>query len=578
MKYNKISRSLSRSLKKIVGKDFFFDDFTTRWTYGFGGTIFRKDWIPDLILMPHSTREVSQIMRLANKNNLAVTARGSGTSLSGGPLTPFGGIVIDLSDMNNIINIDIGNNIVEVEAGVICDDLNEELKHHNYFFPPDPGSSSVCTIGGMVATNAGGIQAFKYGVTKDYVLFLKCVLADGKIVELGSKVLKSVSSYNIKDLLVGSEGTLGVITKIGLRIKPLPKHRKLGFYLFESIEDLAKSVVNLRTSGLVPILLEFLDKTTTKTVFEYLGGEFNDFPKGYLLLADLETGHNSVVDSSFDTLHQIILNNNPILARIAENEEERDKLINARKAALPALTRLSPSYCLEDCTINMSSFAEVINKIEKIPFVLKIPNIKIATFGHMEGNIHPTFLFNENNPRDVIDFEKAIDYLYEEIVIPAGGTVTGEHGIGKIKTPYLLLEKDESVINTMVKIKKLFDPKEILNPGIGKGQKEMFKGKLSHRKLKNQPEKILALNCMRCGFCGPLCVSKKQYRSEAFSPRGRLSILNGIVYGDVEVNEFTIKILHACTLCGQCLTSCPANVPTFHIFEKAREIIHDSSN
>ncbi|MFW9880366.1 MAG: FAD-binding oxidoreductase, partial [Candidatus Thorarchaeota archaeon] len=200
MNFNKISDFLLKKFRKIVGENSCFTQYEIRWAYTFGGSIFNKDWVPDLILMPQNSVQISEVLKLANDNKIAITPRGSGTSLSSGSLTPYGGIVLDLSHMNRILSIDVVNNLVEVEPGVICDELNEILKPHGYFFPPDPGSSSVCTIGGMVASNAGGIQAFKYGVTKNYILYLEVVVPDGKILNLGSKVLKSVSSYNLKDL------------------------------------------------------------------------------------------------------------------------------------------------------------------------------------------------------------------------------------------------------------------------------------------------------------------------------------------------------------------------------------------
>lgn len=231
-RYNKISEKIFEQFKKIVGEAFFFREYEIRWTYAFEATIFEKNWIPELILMPRTTEQVSEILKLANGNKIPITPRGSGTSLSGGSLSAYGGIILDLSQMNNIISINIENNLVEVEPGIICDELNEKLSPYGYFFPPDPGSSSVCSIGGMVATNAGGIQAFKYGVTKDYVLSLEVVLANGEIVNFGTNVLKSVSSYNLKDLIVGSEGTLGIITKICLRVRPLPKKKKVRLVYF----------------------------------------------------------------------------------------------------------------------------------------------------------------------------------------------------------------------------------------------------------------------------------------------------------------------------------------------------------
>ena len=571
--YNKISEELLKKFKKIVGKKFFFNNYEIRYSYAFGCSIFNKEWIPDLILIPQNTKQISEVLKLANENKIPITPRGSGTSLSSGSLSPYGGIILDLSQMKDILTIDIENNFVEVEPGVICDELNETLKPYGYFFPPDPGSSSVATIGGMVASNAGGIQAFKYGVTKNYVMYLEVVLPDGKILNLGSKVLKSVSSYNIRDLFIGSEGTLGVITKIGLRIRPLPKTRKLGIFIFENVDDLQDAVLELRRSGIVPNLLEFMDKLILKAVTEYLGGEFFDFPNGYALLAEVDGNSIREVDEAFTIMFDIIIQKNPIFNKVAMNEEERERLILARKANLPALSRVRPNTCVEDCTIRISEFSEVIKKIENIPKKINAKNLLVAIICHMEGNLHPTFLFNENDDRDVKDFEKAIDYLYKEIIIPAGGTLTGEHGIGKIKTPYLELEHDSDVINLMAQIKKLFDPKMILNPGIGKGDTRALITKNKKRTLKKQTERLLELKCMRCGFCIS-CPSRINYILETYSPRGRLSLLNGLVHGELKLTDLIVKVLNTCTLCGLCQTKCPAGVNTTEIFEKAREIIH----
>lgn len=572
--FNNLSEEIKKKLKQIVGKDHFFDEKEIIWSYSFGASAFRKEWIPDLILIPQNTKHISEILKIANDNKIPVTARGAGTSLAAGTMTPYGGIVLDLSQMNRILKVEIENNLVEVEPGVICDDLNAFLKPHRYFFPPDPASSQACTVGGMVANNAGGVQAFKYGVTKDYVLYLETVMADGTILKMGTDVLKSVASYNIKDLMVGSEGTLGIFTKIGLRIKPLPLYRKLGFYIFNKIEDLSNAVLELRKEGIIPILLEFLDLLTTKAVFENLGGEFITYPLGYVLLADLESRSEKGIEEEFKKLNQIMLKNHPILNRIAENDLERNRLIGARKAALPALSRISPTCCLEDCTIKLSHFVEVVKHIERIPEEINLKRVKIATFGHMEGNLHPTFLFNENDLNDLDEFEKATSYLYENIIIPIGGTVTGEHGIGKIKTKFLKGEQGEEVIKVMKLIKNLFDPQNILNPGTGKGSSEIFNKVQTLRKLKNQDNKILELNCMRCGFCKETCPSKLHYKIEAYSPRGRLNILNGLVHGDLKPSQIINDIFHACTLCGACYIECPAGVLTYEIFEKTRKILH----
>ncbi|MFX1489805.1 MAG: FAD-binding and (Fe-S)-binding domain-containing protein, partial [Promethearchaeota archaeon] len=400
------------------------------------------------------------------------------------------------------------------------------------------------------------------------------VLPSGKIINLGTKVLKSVSSYNLKDLFIGSEGTLGVITKIGLRIRPLPKLRKLGFFIFDDLKQLQEAVIEIRKKGIVPNLLEFMDKVILNAVADYLGEEFLDFPTGYVLLAEIDGNSMKEVDNNFSFMLDVIIQKNPIFYKVAMNDRERARLILARKANLPALSRIRPNTCVEDCTIQISDFAEVIKKIEKIPDAINAKNLLVATICHMEGNLHPTFLFNENNEDDIKEFEKAVDYLYKEIIIPVGGTLTGEHGIGKVKTPYLELEHGSDVVDLMVQVKELFDPNRILNPGIGKGDNKPLNDPIYSRKIKNNSDSLLELQCMRCGFCIATCPSKVHHLIEPYSPRGRLSILNGLVHGELKLNDTIIDILHTCTLCGLCDTTCPAGVKTSEIFEKAREIVH----
>jgi len=578
VKFSKLTEDLLDQFKKIVGDQNALDEFTHRWVYSFGGIIFKEKWIPDLILLVENKEHISEILKLANENNIPITPRGNGTSLSGGSLTPYGGIVLDLTKMNKIIKIDIENNLVILEPGVICDDLNEILKEYDYFFPPDPGSSSVATIGGMVATNAGGIQAFKYGVTQNYILSLEVVLPDGKIINLGTDVLKSVSSYNIKDLFVGSEGTLGIITKITLKIRPLPKYRKLGLFIFDDVEKIQEVAIDIRKDGIVTNLLEFMGKTVLKAVKEYMGREFQDYPSGYVLLAEIDGDSKDSVEQNFLKIFDLIIQKEPIFFKVAKDERERERLIKARKANLPAVSRIKPTVCVEDCTIKITDFAEIIKKIEQIPEKIEAKNLKVAVISHMEGNLHPKFLFNENDQQDLVEFQNAMDYLYNEIIIPSGGTLTGEHGIGKVKTQYLKSEHGEEVVNLMIKIKHLFFFFYILNPGIGKGDPQELEDIPNKRTLKNQPDKVLELRCMRCGFCQATCPSKLNYYSESYTPRGRLSILNGLVYGNLKPNPLINEIFHTCMLCGLCFEKCPAGVPTFTIFEKAREILHKSQN
>ncbi|MFX1446059.1 MAG: FAD-linked oxidase C-terminal domain-containing protein, partial [Promethearchaeota archaeon] len=352
--------------------------------------------------------------------------------------------------------------------------------------------------------------------------------------------------------------------------------RKLSFFIFDNLEDLNEAVLEIRKKGIVPNILEFIDKVVIKAIYEYLGGEFYDYPIGYVLMAEVDGDNDYEIEQNFSILFDIVIKNNPIFHKIAENPEERDKLVQARKSNFPALSRIRPSVCTEDCSIPLTEFCNVIKKIEKIPEIIGASNLLVGIVCHMEGNLHPKFLFNENDEQDLEDFQKAMDYLYKEIIIPSGGSITGEHGIGKIKTPYLPLEHRKNVIDIMSQIKNLLDPNLILNPGIGKGDISTLKKRKNLRKLKNLPGKLLKLSCNRCGFCNLSCPSKSYYKSEAYTPRGKLSILNGLVYGDLNFEKIELinDILHTCTLCGVCLTICPAGVNTNEIFEKAREILH----
>ncbi|MHA1341496.1 MAG: FAD-linked oxidase C-terminal domain-containing protein [Promethearchaeota archaeon] len=575
LKYNKISKEIISKIIDIVGKEFVFLDIEDIYPYSMDGTLFTGKTIPDLVVQPHNTQEVSEILKIANENMIPVTPRGSGTSLAGNPLPIYGGIVLDLTLMNKIEKIDIPNNFVIVEPGVICDVLNHELEPFGYFFPPDPGSSSAATIGGMVANNSGGLQAFKYGVTKNYVIWMEVVLASGEIIEFGSKTLKSVSDFNMSGLMVGSEGTLGVITKIGLKIIPKPQHRKTGFYIYDEFEKITEIIILIRQRGIVPNMQEFLDKTTTKVCFQYLGGEYINYPLGYFLLLEVD-GTKEQTEKDFSIIHSICLQNHPIFYKIAQNPSNRADIIQARKVALPALSQLSPTTSLEDCTINITNLAEALHEIEKIGEKYKNTGLQIATFGHLEGNLHPTFMFDENNTEHVKNFYKSVEEIYENVVLPLGGTVTGEHGVGLVKSEFFKKEHGKSV-KLMHEIKKVFDPNLILNPGKAKGM-EIAKENQANainvlNPLNNLQTTSYTLSCMRCGFCVVECPSYMHFRKESYSPRGKFSILRGLLRGDLKLSKKIQNILYSCMLCGLCIVRCPALINTIDIFENTRQAI-----
>jgi len=574
--YNPVSNVIISELRNIVGNEFILTDIFDIFPYSMDATLFSPKNMPEVVVQPNTKEQVSKILKLATEHRIPVVPRGSGSGLAGGALAIYGGIVVDMTRFDKILNINIGNNIVEVESGVICDNLNRELSKYGYFFPPDPGSSSIATIGGMVGNNSGGIQAFKYGVTSNYVLSVETVLPTGEIMEFGSKTLKSTSFLNIKGLMVGSEGMLGIITRVTLKIRPLPKNRKSGFFIFDEFESITECVIKIRKKGIVPNIMEFLDKTTTKVCFEYLGGEYADYPLGYFLLLEVDGTENQVFEE-FEELRKICLEKNPKFEKVAQSPKDRDDIIQARKAAIPALSILAPTIVIEDCTINMSNLSEGLSKIEDLSNKFSKQGLTIATFGHLEGNLHPTFMFNENKSQEVAAFKKAVEDIYTKIVLPLGGTITGEHGIGIVREAYIDKEHNTSV-ELMHKIKSLFDPSLILNPGKAKGSKrqEITNPIQIPEKSAEDLSNLVPLSCMRCGFCVSECPSYLNFRKEAFSPRGKMALIKGISRGNLKVSEKFQKILYACTLCGTCRVKCPALIDTIEIFEKIRTFFSKS--
>jgi glycolate oxidase len=570
--FKKLDDSDLAFFRSIIPTDSVLTDKEHLYIYSMDGTLFDSENMPECVILVETAVQISQIVGYCNEKLIPITPRGSGTSLSGGPVSKFGGVILDFSRMTKIEEISVENQRVIVEPGVICDKLNDQLKKYGYFFPPDPGSSSAASIGGMIANNAGGVQAFKYGTTKDYLLWLEVVLADGSIVEMGSKTLKSNSAYNFCGLVAGSEGTLGIITKAALRIKPLPKARKTGFYIYPKVESIAEVIRHIRVEGLMPNLQEYLDKTTARACYEYLGGEYLQYPNGYALIIEVD-GSEAEVRAAFEDIHVIATSEGAIFHRISETPKDRDRVIAARKAALPALARIAPTTLIEDCTINLDKWAEAVTKMERI--IDRFPNsgVKIATFGHLEGNIHPTIMFDETDPTQREVFEKIMDILYDEIVIPLGGTVTGEHGIGYVKSPYIAAEHS-SLAGISKRIKNTFDPNNIMNPGKGKSfdglDSEVKAKKKIIRALSSQNFKIL--NCIRCGFCIQSCPLYQSTQSQFYSPRGRMILINGLLKHEIELTQKVHESISGCSLCAQCRLKCPAGVETDEICEKARAI------
>ncbi len=444
---------------QIVGASNYFDSNEDLITYSYDGTPLITN-LPDAILKPNTTEELRSIIKICNEEKISVVPRGSGTGLSGGSIPVENSIVISMNHWNKIIEIDNDNLTISVQPGVVTGVIHSEVEKLGLFYPPDPGSAAICTIGGNVAENAGGIRGLKYGVTKDYVMGLEVVTPTGNIVKMGGKVVKDVAGYNIKDLFIGSEGTLGIITKILLKLIPLPETTKTISVYFPSLEDAATTVSEIIAAKILPSALEFLDNTTIRSVedFAHLGLET---AVEALLLIEVD-GYTEIAEKESLKIFEICKKNNCSFIKIAKDHSEADKLRAARKVAFSALARVKPTTILEDATVPRSEIAKMISGISMIA---KKYELTFGIFGHAgDGNLHPTCLTDERNEAEIKRAEDAFEEIFD-LAISLGGTITGEHGIGLSKKRFLSKVTGNEGLELMMKIKEAFDPNIIMNPG-----------------------------------------------------------------------------------------------------------------
>ncbi|MBM3707825.1 MAG: FAD-binding protein [Actinobacteria bacterium] len=426
--------------------------------FGYDST--RLEYMPDAIVKVSESQQISSILKLANEYKVPVTPRGAATGLSGGCLAVKGGILLVMLEMNRILNINTVDLQIEVEAGVVTIDVDREANKYGLFYPPDPGSLKISTIGGNIAENAGGLRGLKYGVTKDYVNTMEIVLPTGEIANVGTKTVKSVSGYNLVDLIVGSEGTLAVVTKATLGLLPAPPARASLLAAFASTIDAAKTVRDIVSEGVITATLEYIDNVTINAIEDYLkiGLERS---MGAMLLIEVD-GQKGAVDVEAEIVKKVCTKNNAIACKLAKSDAERDTLWSARRAALSSLARVRPSTILEDATVPRSKIVELVEAVNSIASKY---SLMIGTFGHAgDGNLHPTILTDLRNKEEEIRVEKAIEEIFVE-AIKLGGTLSGEHGIGLTKAKFLKLEISGDVYALMKRIKQAFDPNNILNPG-----------------------------------------------------------------------------------------------------------------
>ena len=453
-----LDKGLIKKINAIFGPENVLSSREDLTCYGYDAT--NLEFLPGLIVFPKSVKEISEILALANQHKFPVVPRGMGTGFSGGSIPVRGGVILVMTRFSRILEIDTENLIATVEPGVITGDFQKEVEKEGLFYPPDPASALYCTLGGNVAECAGGPRAVKYGVTKDYVLGLEVVLPSGEVIHTGVKTAKGVVGYDLTKLFVGSEGTLGVITKIILRLVPMPEARKAMTVLFREVEDAAIAVSKIISSKIVPSILEFMDNASIQCVEDYLKiGLPRD--AGALLLIEVD-GDREILSKYVDRIDRITSELNRYSMKIAENEKEIDALWKARKAISPASYRLNPTKMAEDITVPRNQIAPFIREARRIA---EERNLKIINFGHAgDGNIHTSLMINDQDEDEKRRAEEAIVEIFR-LTVRLGGTLSGEHGVGITKAPYIGLELEQGAMEVMKKIKRVLDPNDILNPG-----------------------------------------------------------------------------------------------------------------
>jgi glycolate dehydrogenase FAD-linked subunit len=417
----------------------------------------QRESLPWAVARPVSADEVSRILVLANRERFPVVPRGAGTGMSGGSVPIEGGLVLSLERMNRVLEISEEDFIAVVEPGVVTGDLQKAVEERGLFYPPDPASRQFCTLGGNVAECAGGLRAVKYGVTKDYVLGLEVVLPTGEIIKTGAQTIKSVAGYDLTKLIVGSEGTLCVVTKVIVKLLPLPESVRTLSASFGTVGDAARAATNILAGRILPRALELIDQAALRAVETYLKEDFSGGAAAMLLAEVDGTSASTLVE--IDRIAEIMRQSGASRVQEAASEAERERLWKARRSISPALYTIKPKKVNEDIVVPRSKIADILMEIGEIA---QRYELIIVNFGHAgDGNIHTNILVDE---ADMARAGEAVKEIFAA-TLRLGGSITGEHGIGLAKAAYLPMELGPDALSVMRRIKQALDPNNILNPG-----------------------------------------------------------------------------------------------------------------
>lgn len=450
-----------QKLKEIVGKDHVYTGKADLFCYTYDGSFSQdKPVMPGVLVLPGSTAETSEVIKLAASYGIPVIPRGAGSNLSGGTLPTTDCIILQMTRMNRIIKIDKRNMIAVVEPGVINGKFQKELAKHGLFYPPDPASLEFSTMGGNVAECAGGPRGVKYGVTRDYVLGLEVVLADGTILKTGAATMKSVAGYDLTRLIVGSEGTLAVITQITVKVLPKPEAEQTVLVAFADLDQTSDTVVEILARGIIPASFEFMDKVCVENIESYIPSGLPLEAEAVLLIE--VDGPQKLLQEQIAEIEKICREKGAIQIRSASSVEERDKLWQGRRGVFGAFARNYATILAEDVTVPRDKIPEAVRKVRELGEKYGIQTAVIAHAG--DGNLHADILTDERNKEEMERVNQLLAELFQAAV-DLGGTITGEHGIGLSKAPFLPLESGVEGMRVMKAIKEALDPQNILNPG-----------------------------------------------------------------------------------------------------------------
>lgn len=449
-----------KELKNIVGSENYFDDLPHLQAYCYDAT--RERYVPNAVVFPRDESDVSKVLKYCNDNKIPITPRGAGSGFTGGALPKSGGVILAMEKhFNQILEIDRKNMIARVQPAVINKHLQNAVEAQGLFYPPDPASEEYSTLGGNVSENAGGMRAAKYGITKDYVMALRAVLPNGDIIRAGKKTIKDVAGFNIAGILIASEGNLAVITEITLKLLSKPKLKKSAMGIFDSINDAMEAVYQTMASGVTPVAMEFLDNLSIRAVEDkYKKG----LPKeaGAILITQVDGNLESEIEYQLEKIKEQFSSNNCKEFKIAQNEQEEADLWFARRNVSQSISIYGSKKLNEDITVPRAKLPDLLKKIDEIS---KKYNIIVPCFGHTgDGNVHTNVMIDGSKEEEVKKGYEAITEIFKA-TIELGGTLSGEHGIGLSKAPFMNLAFSDEEMNLFRVIKKAFDPNNILNPG-----------------------------------------------------------------------------------------------------------------